>query len=320
MNYQSELKAFHARLEVCSLSSGQVALWYALLYIKDKCGWKEWFTVANSVLSAHSGLGKGGISKAREKLMEENFIDYKENNGKAASYKLYTLSESGWDSRPVSRTDSIPLSKQVEITQCKSVPHSRQDCKPNSRQVEMTQYKSRPVSRRDSVPVSRQVEMTQCKSVPVSKPVSLPQYDSEPLSVPDSEPLYKYNNNIYISSINLFDIFFNSYPKTRHSNKILTEQEYIRVLELGVTEEDLVKCAKNYAETCSILKIDETFIKSSQNFLKDMMFDKYLPKNYICPNAVKKNVKENNFTSFPQREYTQQEYADIEKKLLQRQH
>ena len=49
----------------------------------------------------------------------------------------------------------------------------------------------------------------------------------------------------------------------------------VRAPELE-TEDNLVACAKNYAEACQVKGTQERYIKSVQNFLKDMSFEAYL--------------------------------------------
>lgn len=92
MNYIAEIKAFQDLVQVKQLSTGQIALWYALMYINNKCAWIEWFTVPNMTLELNSGLSKSGIYKARNVLKQHGIIDFKPNGTKATSYKLFSLS------------------------------------------------------------------------------------------------------------------------------------------------------------------------------------------------------------------------------------
>lgn len=98
MNYIREAKAFHDLVQLKQLSTGQIALWYALMYINNKCAWIEWFTVPNITLELNSGLSKSGIYKARNALKQHNIIDFKPNGTKATSYKLITMLNSNQDS------------------------------------------------------------------------------------------------------------------------------------------------------------------------------------------------------------------------------
>lgn len=98
MNYISEILAFQGFAQDKSLSSGQIALWYALMYINNRSQWQEWFTVANKSLESNSGLSRQGIAKARNALKQLGLIDFKPRGTKATAYKMITTSESSQDS------------------------------------------------------------------------------------------------------------------------------------------------------------------------------------------------------------------------------
>ena len=101
MNYLKQVLAFNDRLLINPLSSGQIALWHALMNINNKCAWIEWFSAPNLTLEALCGLSRQGINKARNALKQEGLIDFKTNGTKATSYrikKLYTTSYSSQDS------------------------------------------------------------------------------------------------------------------------------------------------------------------------------------------------------------------------------
>lgn len=91
MNYIKQIQAFNDRLLSNPLSNGQIALWYALMYINNKCAWAEWFTAPNLSLEALSGLSRQGINKARNVLKQQGLIDFKSNGTKATSYRLITI-------------------------------------------------------------------------------------------------------------------------------------------------------------------------------------------------------------------------------------
>ena len=94
MNYITEIKAFHDLIQIKQLSTGQIALWYALMYINNKCNWIEWFTVPNQTLELNTGLSRQGIIKARNILKQNGVIAFRSNGTKATSYKMITLSKS----------------------------------------------------------------------------------------------------------------------------------------------------------------------------------------------------------------------------------
>lgn len=98
MNYLKQLQAFRDyQMFETELSSGQIALYYALLQINNKCAWIEWFTAANQTLETLSGLSRSGINKNRNVLKQLGLVDFESNgNRKATSYKICVLySEDG---------------------------------------------------------------------------------------------------------------------------------------------------------------------------------------------------------------------------------
>ena len=88
MNYITEINGFWDSAAINPLSTGQVALWFALMHINNKCGWQEWFTVPNQVLSIHTGLSRGGILKARNILKQQGYLVFKEQGTKATKYRF----------------------------------------------------------------------------------------------------------------------------------------------------------------------------------------------------------------------------------------
>lgn len=111
-----------------------------------------------------------------------------------------------------------------------------------------------------------------------------------------------------------FEDFLSSYPK--ECNRYLTETAYIDLLMTGkLTEEVLVECARNYAEACKILKTQEKYVKNAENFLKDLVFEKYLPGKYKKPKGETKQQGKF-FNQFPQRSY---DFEALENELLKEQ-
>jgi len=91
MNYIREINAFYDLVQVKQLSTGQIALWHALMHINNKCAWAEWFTAPNLTLELTSGLSRKGIYNARNSLKQHGIIDFKSNGTRATSYKLISL-------------------------------------------------------------------------------------------------------------------------------------------------------------------------------------------------------------------------------------
>ena len=96
MDIFAQIKAFHDLVQSKRLSTGQIALWYALMYINNKCAWIDWFSAPNITLELNCGLSRNGIADARNVLKQKGVIDFRSNGTKPTSYKvkiLYTMSE-----------------------------------------------------------------------------------------------------------------------------------------------------------------------------------------------------------------------------------
>lgn len=108
------------------------------------------------------------------------------------------------------------------------------------------------------------------------------------------------------------DDFIAAYPKD--CNRHLTEIAYINLIKEGVeTEDNLVVCAKNYAEACGIEGLTneakKRYIKNAENFLKEFVFEKYLPDRYKKPSPKK---PKNGFNDFEQNDY---DFEELEREL-----
>lgn len=112
MNYLAEIKAFYDLVQVKQLSTGQIALWHALMAINNKCTWIEWFTVPNIMLELNTGMSRSGVLKARNSLKQYGLIDFKANGTKATNYKMITIAKSKQESNQDSTQESEQASKQ----------------------------------------------------------------------------------------------------------------------------------------------------------------------------------------------------------------
>ncbi len=111
-----------------------------------------------------------------------------------------------------------------------------------------------------------------------------------------------------ITRARMIEDFISSYPK--QCNRHLTELAYCNLVRDGKeTEENLIACAKNYAESCRILKLQERFIKNAENFLQYYVFEEYLPGKYQKPRVETKN----SFNDFRQNTY---DFSKLEEELL----
>ena len=115
MNYLTEILAFNDSLLSNPLSAGQINLWYALMYINNKCSWAEWFTAPNRTLELLTGLSRQGIIKNRNVLKQLHFIDFRTNGTKSTQYKMNTMSNSLQDSLQSSVQGSLQRSVQGSL-------------------------------------------------------------------------------------------------------------------------------------------------------------------------------------------------------------
>lgn len=111
--------------------------------------------------------------------------------------------------------------------------------------------------------------------------------------------------------------FLTAYPK--HSNRNLTEIAYADLVAGGLeTEERLGACARNYADACRLRGTPAQYIKNAENFLRELVFEMYLPERYQppAPAAAPKKQPLNRFNDFPQRDYSAQKLQQLEQDLL----
>ncbi len=156
---------------------------------------------------------------------------------------------------------------------------STQDSTQAERTIANSTQDSKQESKQDSTQVGKQVGVQ--NSTPLDK-----QKHKQKQNKKDKPP---------ISPIGQLGVFLSAYPKA--SNRFLTEREYAALLLTGaVTEERLVKCAQNYADSCRILGTPREYIKNAENFLRDFVFEQYLPENYKKPVPSKSKNAFKNFT------------------------
>lgn len=156
---------------------------------------------------------------------------------------------------------------------------STQDSTQAERTIANSTQDSKQESKQDSTQVGKQVGVQ--NSTPLDK-----QKHKQKQNKKDKPP---------ISPIGQLGVFLSAYPKA--SNRFLIEREYAALLLTGaVTEERLVKCAQNYADSCRILGTPREYIKNAENFLRDFVFEQYLPENYKKPVPPKSKNAFQNFT------------------------
>ena len=117
MNYITEILGFNDFLLTKPLAAGQIALWYALMYINNKCSWAEWFTAPNRTLESLTGLERSSIYRARNELKLRGLIDFRSNGTKACSYKMLTCCTEQQPTQQGTQQPTQPLNKQNKTKQ-----------------------------------------------------------------------------------------------------------------------------------------------------------------------------------------------------------
>ena len=115
-----------------------------------------------------------------------------------------------------------------------------------------------------------------------------------------------------------FSYFWSIYPRQVNREETYLEWIYITTQQ-NVDKLDLIQATRNYAD--NVRDFAQKFIKYPNNFLADKTYMDYLPSNYKPrPNNVIPISKPvNKFNDFPQRNYTQEEMSELERKLINRQ-
>ncbi|MGW7761623.1 MULTISPECIES: DnaD domain protein [Bacillus] len=91
MNYLKEMNGFMNWLETNPLSATTQALWFHLMHINNKTGWREWFTTSNTTLQAKIEITENTLIKHRKILIELKRIEYEPQGRKAGKYKLISF-------------------------------------------------------------------------------------------------------------------------------------------------------------------------------------------------------------------------------------
>lgn len=94
-----------------------------------------------------------------------------------------------------------------------------------------------------------------------------------------------------ISPLARMQDFLAAYPGKANAYQVGTA--YADLVMSGlVTEDDLVTAAGNYADECRRNGTESRYIKRAENFLKETMFDYYLPGKYMLPKDDAKRDRE----------------------------
>ena len=108
IRYIDELNAFDAWLETNEISTAAVALWYALMQIANKTGWKKTFNATNGILSVKTGgLSVSALHRARAALQSAGRISFRTRKGKQATEYTIIPFTSSVAYRIVKQTDQV---------------------------------------------------------------------------------------------------------------------------------------------------------------------------------------------------------------------
>ena len=132
MKYISQINAFYDALEINPLPAPSIALWHALHAIANKTGWQQEFSVSVSSLGLRAGLNEAAVKRARNKLKEAGFIEWRSRAGnKSATYRLTKLYSETSEFVVQNQGKNAPQSVPQTVPQCvpqvvpQSVPINR---------------------------------------------------------------------------------------------------------------------------------------------------------------------------------------------------
>lgn len=92
MNYLTEIKLFYDWLETHDLSPSGIALWHALMFIANRCGWQERFAVSNNMLEIRTQMPRTTIYRARKRLQSFGLIDvFHQGSNHSSLYTMHSL-------------------------------------------------------------------------------------------------------------------------------------------------------------------------------------------------------------------------------------
>ncbi|WP_286058073.1 DnaD domain-containing protein [Bacillus mojavensis] len=114
MNYLKEMNGFMNWLETNPLSATTQALWFHLLHINNKAGWREWFTTSNTTLQAKIEISENTLIKHRKMLIDLKRIEYKPQGRKAGQYRLISFETPVSEQEPSEKPVPEPAPAQEE--------------------------------------------------------------------------------------------------------------------------------------------------------------------------------------------------------------
>lgn len=88
MNYIKQVNTFYKFLPDNPLSSNAQCLYMYLLNKNNELGWKKEFKIANSIVCGFTNLNISSLQRARNELIQKNYISYKKGISNNAGYYM----------------------------------------------------------------------------------------------------------------------------------------------------------------------------------------------------------------------------------------
>jgi hypothetical protein len=227
MNYIRELNAFYAWLETNSISDSAIVLWHALMYTCNKAGWITEFAVAISTLESRTGLKKGAIIRARQRLKQLNRIDSRSREGQLSA--VYSI---------------IPFG-DYEIAIVDGVKYFKSDCVP----LKDTNWNA-----------NRYTNRTQSGTLtgPINKLNAFNDYDNNKNTAhardPDNEP-YEFSKLIFLSS-NQVTTLTDKFSIINGKNSAAVMNSYVCRLSRMKSDEGYAPSGSDYDEILRLAEED----------------------------------------------------------------
>lgn len=127
MNYMTEIKLFYERLETCPLSAAAIALWHALMFTANRCGWAEEFSTPMGLLMLRTRISRSSLYRTRQELQRAGRISFRSQGGSADSiYTIHSLEQdfaSRFTSHIGTQTASYPDSVSYALSRTGTRPY-----------------------------------------------------------------------------------------------------------------------------------------------------------------------------------------------------
>lgn len=92
MNYLTEIKLFYDWLETHPMSPSAIALWHGLMFIANRLGWEDDFTIPLATLEVRTGIPTTTLYRIRKQLEESHLIEVISHGGRScASYRILSF-------------------------------------------------------------------------------------------------------------------------------------------------------------------------------------------------------------------------------------